>query len=355
MDKPASNKYYLYLNRGQEPVSWNPPDPYPLDNVNCSYFGKVFEAMENTLNLEGITFYLTWDNVDDLPSYGSDVVSVIIGDEWCRTPIYLHKVLAVFKCYGTSQILGCNPFRQISRLNFLTLLLFIRIWLYRFPGRINHAFNKLILKNLFYKKAGTIYDIPIGYDRQLDLPIKDMEDRTYDVFFAGSVMHGNHPIWSLKYWLENPKSCSRKEMILNISKVKKIYPELNIELSITSSFGSTSEDALNEGTYSEKMMNTKICLVPRGTSFETFRFFEAMRYGCIVVGEVLPSRWFYNGSPTIQISNWSELEIILPRLLENKALLLGKHQESLNWWKIKCSEATTGDYIAKKLNSLAGL
>ena len=92
-------------------------------------------------------------------------------------------------------------------------------------------------------------------------------------------------------------------------------------------------------------METKICLVPRGTSFETFRFFEALRYGCVVVTEALPSRWFYKGAPVIQITDWSELEKILEKLLSDKQVLQEKHQESLNWWHKKCSEETVGAYI----------
>ncbi len=151
-------------------------------------------------------------------------------------------------------------------------------------------------------KISHIYDIPLGYARQLDLPIKDIEKREYDVSFAGSIQHGNYSRWSLKYWFDNPKSLSRKIMISKIKILKVKYPELKIELALTSSFGS-SKDALDKNSYSENMMNTKICLVPRGTSFETFRFFEAMRYGCIVVVEALPLRWFYEGSPAIQIND----------------------------------------------------
>ncbi len=354
MDKinKSPNKYYLYLH--QEPVPWNPPDPHPLDWVDYTYFGKVFEAMEKTLEVSGLVFYFTWDRIEELPSYGKNVVAVVAGDEWCRIPKYCYKVLAVFKCYGTKPILGCNPFRQFSCLNILTLTQFLKVGFYRLPGWLNYVFNKLKYFPHKSNKISPIYDIPLGYARQVKLPIKEIEKREYDVFFAGSTQHGNYSRWSLKYWFDNPKSLSRKRMISTIKKLKLKYPELKIELTITSSFGS-SKDALDENSYSEKMMNTKICLVPRGTSFETFRFFEAMRYGCIVVGEALPQRWFYDGSPAIQINDWSELEIILPRLLQNKALMLEKHQKSLNWWKTKCSEAIVGNYIAEKLNSLASI
>ncbi len=75
------NKYYLYLHKGQEPVSWNPPDPHPLYWVDYTYIGKVFEAMEKSLEVGGLVFYFTWDSVDELPSYGNNVVAVIVGDE----------------------------------------------------------------------------------------------------------------------------------------------------------------------------------------------------------------------------------------------------------------------------------
>jgi Exostosin family len=355
MSKALSNQYYLYIHRGQEPIPWNPPDPHPLDWVNYSYFGKVFEEMEKSLKMDDLVFYLTWDNVDELPSYGPNVVSIIIGDEWCRKPMYCHKVLAIFKCYGTRPILGCNPFFHPSYLNLLTLVQFLKNCLHRLPGEINYLLHKLKYLWGFSKKIAPIYDLPLGYDRQSSLPTKDIENRQYDIFFAGSVVHGIHPTWSLKAWINNPKTLSRKIMISNIDKIKRNYQDLKIELSITSSFGSSSKDALDEKGYSEKMMNSKICLVPRGTSFETFRFFEAMRYGCIVVAEVLPSRWFYNGSPAIQINNWSELEIILPRLLENSSLMTEIYQASLDWWKTKCSEAVVGNYMTEKLNSLANL
>ena len=68
----SPNKYYLYLHQGQEPVPWNPPDPHPLDWVDYTYFGKVFEAMEKNLEVGGLVFYFTWSKVDELPSYGEN-------------------------------------------------------------------------------------------------------------------------------------------------------------------------------------------------------------------------------------------------------------------------------------------
>ena len=163
-----------------------------------------------------------------------------------------------------------------------------------------------------------------------------------------------HPIRFLRffwrYWFSQ-KNISRKNLLHYANKYKERHPDLKLELLLSSGFGG-KDGGLETKSYSEKMMNAKICLVPRGTSFETFRFFEALRYGCIPVTEALPSSWFYNGSPTIEIEDWSELEEILNSLLENKHLIQEKHQECLNWWKTKCSEAVVGKYIAEKLNAI---
>jgi hypothetical protein len=141
-------------------------------------------------------------------------------------------------------------------------------------------------------------------------------------------------------------------MISIVNRIEKKNPDFKFELSLMPDFKTSSlSDAKS---YSEKLMNAKICLVPRGTSYETFRFFEALRYGCIVVTEALPSRWFYEGSPAIQITDWNELETILEKLLKDQNLMQEKHEESLNWWKNRCSEAVVGEYMAEKLNSLSG-
>jgi hypothetical protein len=75
-----------------------------------------------------------------------------------------------------------------------------------------------------------------------------------------------------------------------------------------------------------------------------------MKYGCILVAEALPSRWYLDGAPIIQIKDWQDLESILGNLIDNKQLMEELHYKSLNWWQHKCSEASVGDYIIEKLN-----
>ncbi len=346
----VSNQYYIYITPEEGLIPWDIYDPNPANCGFVAYFGKVFQAVEKHLEKRGLTFYVTMTEMHQLPSYGENVIVVILGDELSRIPKYVHKVGAIFKCYGTRQILGCNLLLKPSYLNLVMTIQFLRNWVLRQPFMVNYQLYKFKSWLSGKGKITPIYDIPLGYYNSEELPIKDMEERLYDVFFSGSSLHERYPIWSWQYWLKTPKTVSRKQMIASVNKFKEKHHEFRVESSITQAFGAASTS--QAASYSERMMNTKICLVPRGTTFETYRFFEAIKCGCIVVTEALPSRWFYDGSPAIQITDWRELENLLEKLLQNKQLMEEIHQQSLNWWETKCSEAVVGEYIAEKLNSL---
>lgn len=349
-NKLFSNEYYVCLKGSNDPIYWDLSNSEPKIDIDCSltYFSKIFEAMEKSLQVKGLIFYLTWENLDQLPSYGENVVAIVLGDEWCRIPKYCHKVRAVFKCYGTRPTLGCKPVLKPSYLNIMTLVNFIKLWIAGLPGQLNYTLENLKNGRAIAAKTAPIYDIPLGYFKQLDLPPKAIEHRLYDVSFAGSIEHKSYSAWSWKYWFKSPKIISRKEMISAINLIRKECPEIKFDLTITSDFNAAR--SADERSYSTKMMDTKICLVPRGTSLETYRFFEGIRYGCVVVTEALPSRWFYDDSPAIQITDWNELGEIIEKFSNNQQLMKKKHRESLEWWKTKCSEVAVGNYIAEKLN-----
>jgi hypothetical protein len=88
------------------------------------------------------------------------------------------------------------------------------------------------------------------------MPIKDIEERLYDSYFSGSVVHVSYPVWSLKRWLGTPKTLARKLMISSVNKFQKKNPDLKVELSITGGFRDRSVE--DERSYCEIMMDTKI-------------------------------------------------------------------------------------------------
>ncbi len=355
------NSYYIYMRGYKSPIYWNISEAPPCELGLATYIGKVLQEMEKHLKLENLVFYITWDEISELPNYGAHVVVIILGDEWYRIPKYVNKVGAIFKCVGTQAILGCNPIQKPSLLNLLTLIQYLRILLVRIPGLVNYYLHKI--KDMFTRgnTVASIYDIPLGYNNSQELPIKPIEERTFDAYFSGSIVHLDYPKWSIKRWLGTPKMLARQTMVSKIAAIQANNPQLNIELAITGNFHSSfnaefiSTPVLQSEirSYPEAMMNTKICLVPRGTSFETTRLFEAMRYGCIVITEALPLRWYLDGAPIIQIRDWNELEKVFQNLQAQPQLMHKLHQESLQWWESKCSEVVVGGYIADKLNAKA--
>jgi Exostosin family len=353
VEKSISNKYHLLL-KDQELVEL---DIYDSDNLSSelmwiAYPREVLKMVEQSLTGRGLIFYITRDELDKLPSYGKNIVVIIAADEWYRIPKYAHQVLAIFKSYGVKPFLGCNPLLEPSYCNLISLIQFLRIWLYYLPGLFNYCL--IVFKIIFLRKSNSpkIYTIPLGYYNQLNTKPQNISERTYDVFFAGSVDNDSYDPGSLKSFigklLKPPKTQSRQKMISNLYKFQSKCLNSKVKLSLTSGFYSMTEEDIQ--TYATQLMNSKICLIPRGTSYETYRFYEAIRFGCIPIIEPLPSRWFYDDSPAIKVKNWNGLTEILEKLLTNQDLMQAKHKEAIWWWENKCSEIVVGDFIVDKIN-----
>jgi len=101
----------------------------------------------------------------------------------------------------------------------------------------------------------------------------------------------------------------------------------------------------DEAEYSQRLMDSKICLAPRGTSLETFRYYEGLRYGCVVLTEEQPPHWFYSDAPAIVVDHWDELPSLIPYLLAHPNVLQQKHREALDWWEHVASEEACTDYM----------
>mgnify|MGYP001628136024 FL=1 len=85
---------------------------------------------------------------------------------------------------------------------------------------------------------------------------------------------------------------------------------------------------------------------------ECFRHFEAMRAGCVIISEPLPDTPFYKDSPLIQIKDWNEGCKVVEDLLNDESKLEEIHRKTLSWWKEKCSEQATAQYIIENIEKL---
>jgi len=353
----TNNRYFRCLTHHPDPIPW---DIYESGkDEKPDYLRGVLQAMERHLQTDGLTFYITWD-LDELPSYGKDAVAIAMGDEWSQVPSYAHRVLATFKPYGVRPQLEARPFRHPSYLNALLTAKYLRVLSHYLPGALYHKLQ-ILKRRLKGKRIPPIYEIPLGYGNQLDLPIRPIQKRSRDVFFAGSVKQGgSSPLWSSRRWIRSPKNVAREQMLDALTRLSETHPSIDIQVHTNARFvlnaleyGLTEPgEVLDAEEYSNTLMNTKICLVPRGTSPETFRFFEGLRYGCVLITERLPSRWFYDGAPVIQVDEWSELRDIAPQLLADTDRMQKLHEASLEWWNAICSEEAVGQFMADRINVL---
>jgi hypothetical protein len=312
------------------------------------YLGRALAtALELLGDCEPLTFVLTWD-LDDLPESGSRVVAIVQGDEDARIPRWSNDVLITFKCYGTRP-----PWMPLppgpGMLEFLELAHYVRRCIRWVPGATRRTWRA----GRPWRPRQPIIPIPLGYYNQDDRPMIPFDQRRFSVSFAGS---GLEPARDrgLRARIGTPKERARVQMRDALANLMEAFPEEPIATVSQPLFPELQpgrDRAAREltGSYSELLSQTRLCLVPRGNSPETFRFFEALRAGCVVVCEALPDHWFYRGAPVVRVRKWSELGSVLLPLLRNPAAIAERQRSSVRWWNSRCSEDALGRLMAERI------
>ncbi len=333
------NTYFNCQTADGSPVPWHPPDLPEGAKLDGVYFGRVLAEMDRRLDRDDLTVYIT-QNLERLPTYGRDVVVLHIGDEFTRVPAYVADVLAIFKNYAVRPALTSNVFRHPSWVNLWSMAWFLRTWAYHRPAL--SRYRRL-------RRSGWVaplFRLPPGVVDQVPLPLIPFAERSTDLFFAGSVVHEGGVDEHI-----NPKVLSRKSMMRHAERLAAAHPELSVKLVDTGAFAQSM--AADAETYSRQLMDSRIALVPRGTGVDTFRFWQALHFGCVAVVDTLPQDGhFYSGAPVIEIAGWDELEAAVVPLLRDPERLEDLHRRSLEWWRSRASDEALGAYMADKLNAL---
>jgi Exostosin family len=339
---------FLVCRPSRPVIEWSPPEPTSETGHDVGYFGSVFAAAADALpqSTNPLTFVLTWD-VRALPELGTHVVAVVQGDEDARIPYWSDQVLITFKCYGTRP-----PFRPIYGRPDLTSALelahFVRRILRWIPGAARYGFG--IVR---HSRRRPIYPVPLGYYNQSPPAPVAFAQRKWSVSFAGSGLERlDDGGWRAK--LGTPRDRTRDGMRIALNELATAAPDDPIALLTQPTFprlfpGQDREALGTTATYSEMLSNTRFCLVPRGYSPETFRFFEAIRAGCIVICEWLPDHWFYRDAPVITLRRWSDLSEVLLPLLADPDAQQRLHLSTVKYWESRCSERALGAYMAKQI------
>ena len=323
------------------------PECFPYD---CGYFGNVLSGVDARLSNCNIKFVTTW-SLDWVPIMGDDVVVLLIGDEMFQTPSYAGYVKAIFKTGGIIPFHPVDLFGQ----PFYSMLEILRAS--RNSARCLKRRSKTSHVDSACRK--TIFGIPLGFLAPADENNVPIEQRKWDIFFAGEVSKArwNQP----KFWPWSPKVWSRNRLAGLVRRLADRNPGITSHFISAAPEKSSAQLApkdyarkltLSPLEYSRQLVQSKVCLCPRGTFHETFRFIEGARAGCILISEPLPDLWYYKDHPAVLISDWNQLEVVLMEILRSSSRMRELHEKSLKWWKTKACEEAVSNYIVKTVSAL---
>ncbi len=337
---------FLVCRTDRRPVTWEPPIPTGETGYDLAYFGRALAATTQALRAgPPLTFVLTWD-VNQLPVTGPHVVAIVQGDEDARVPAWANEVLITFKCYGTRP--HWMPFAgragTLEALEFAHFMRRVARWL---PGAARRAWAG----GWPWQARPPVLPIPLGYYNQLDHPPVPFFERKWSLAFAGSGARESTLAAGWRARLGTPKDRARAQMRSAVARLAREHPDESVAMVEQDQFpvmlpGADRGARRLAEAYSELLAQTRICLVPRGNSPETFRFFEALRAGCVVVCESLPGHWFYRGAPALTVRHWEDLGTVLAPLLADRTRLADLHRASVRWWETRCSETALGEFMA---------
>jgi hypothetical protein len=314
------------------------------DHVGLEYLFRIAFHLEKLTVEQNFKFIIT-GNLKELPEYGKHIIVLTMWDEWCRPPFYAHKVGYVLSTYGF-QFSNYTSKPYISQYNLIKL--FKTVWIQY--NRLPYVFNYW-LKTAFSKGEKNLLEIPLGYYKHEKVPFQDIMERPIDVHFAGSIYatgekYKNPIAKFFKALITSPRNYARQKLVTALGEIQVKYPQFNI---INRCFNGFAK-GLNRYEYSLEMMHTKICLAPRGSSLETYRLFEAMRSGCVVIADKQPQKWYYDTVPAVFVEDWSELEKIIMHILNDPQELKMLSEQSLLWWKSEAAPMAVATYIFEMLN-----
>jgi hypothetical protein len=203
-----------------------------------------------------------------------------------------------------------------------------------------------------------LFSLPLGYlSSTPHYPVAPINERSTGLFFSGALHYTRLPL------LQHFTAFKKLPFRLWNAFYHRFFKEsvrYNYDTYFPNSIIRFNRQGFKSGftpeVFGKMLYDCKIALCPTGViNRETYRHFEALRAGCVVLSEPLPNQYFYTGSPIITVPSWHSLDEVVHTLLANPTELARLQQAGLAWWRDVCSEAAVARYIAGQLRELATL
>jgi hypothetical protein len=287
------------------------------------YFKEIFAHLKELAGWPGLRLALAVDTRDAVGEVDADTVAIVTSDENCQLPVNVRDAGLILKCHGVEPYpMPASPVLPAALVERLRVARERRRWRAD-AARLGPAGVAGLLAKTEL--------VPMGYCKQLDLPLVPFAERRRVFSFRGSVDNYRAGLLSRHAVTNYPKRVARQRFLAALREVAREAPADACDLRITTDFDDSLKDAGRD--YSTALMDSRFCLCPRGTRLETFRIFEGLRYGCITVTEALPDRWYLRGAPLLSVGDWRELPGLMRRLLADPERMAELHHRSLAWWR----------------------
>lgn len=226
------------------------------------------------------------------------------------------------------------------------------------------------------QRYGNLFSYPLGIPRKIkERPIIPINERKYDVFYVGNLNKNRVPFYQALA-LHSPtlkrlislsilRVASRYEYnrrLRNWSlRLKNIVFKLGATLfndvfdSSWIEFTRSFEAGLPPGKYAETLAQSKIVFSPKGFfNTECFRFYEALRQGCIVITEKLPVTEYYHSDCYIEVDTWKNVSNLVRLLLVDKEKMEQLSKRGRNYYEEVLSPMGVAKYITSKITNQHG-
>jgi hypothetical protein len=322
------------------PREWDPANPDPSLPKDCIYLGKALAEMERHLGDEDLVCYLTWEP-DRLPEYGPHVIAVLVGEEWGMMPRYARHVRLTGRVLGRYPFLGIRNWWPLNWLKILLTVKYLRNWMRHLRSVIRMNFPPKNWPAPVHKEPRIVH-LPWGSAGLVERPLKLINERPQNYFFSGGISTGADS--GLRKRLGTPKVIVRLQLVEALKRLEEKYP--NLSTNTTVAIHASPYDLKDDEAYAQRLMDAKVCLAPRGTTADTWRLFEGLKSGSIVITNPLPDEWYYRDAPVIQVDDWSELEGVMLPLLADETRMQQLQDRALDYWKNVCGDQALGRYLA---------